>query len=45
LPYRDLIDSGKGLKILIYSGDDDSICSTLGSQQFIWKMGRAITQV
>lgn len=27
------------LKIMIYSGDDDSICATLGSQQFVWGLG------
>ena len=26
-------------KVLVYSGDDDSICATLGTQQWIWDMG------
>lgn len=27
------------LKIMIYSGDDDSMCSAFGTQMFIWNMG------
>jgi hypothetical protein len=27
------------IDIMIYSGDDDSICATEGTQQFIWNMG------
>jgi len=27
------------LNMMIYSGDDDSVCATLGSQQFIWQLG------
>lgn len=26
------------LNIMIYSGDDDSVCATLGSQQFVWDL-------
>jgi len=37
--YKFLIDGGYNLKILIYSGDNDSICATAGTQQFIWDMG------
>lgn len=38
--YQWLINTtGHKLKILIYSGDDDSICATLGSQEFIWDLG------
>jgi hypothetical protein len=35
--YEDLISKG-GLKILVYSGDDDSICSTIGTQMWIWDL-------
>ena len=28
--YKYLIDGGFGLNILIYSGDDDSVCPTIG---------------
>jgi carboxypeptidase C (cathepsin A) len=33
--YEFLIQHGN-LNIMIYSGNDDSVCATLGSQQFIW---------
>jgi len=31
--------AGGDLRIMIYSGDDDSVCATLGSQQFVWNLG------
>lgn len=31
--YQQLIKSGAKLNILVYSGDDDAVCATLGSQQ------------
>lgn len=37
--YNYLIDGKYGLKILVYSGDDDSVCSTEGSQKWIWDLG------
>jgi carboxypeptidase C (cathepsin A) len=37
--YNYLIDGNYGLKILVYSGDDDSVCSTEGSQKWIWDLG------
>jgi hypothetical protein len=41
--YQQLVDQavqGKNnLKILIYSGDDDSICATAGTQDWIWGLG------
>eukprot|EP01064_Diplonema_japonicum_P022401 TRINITY_DN3214_c0_g1_i1.p1 TRINITY_DN3214_c0_g1~~TRINITY_DN3214_c0_g1_i1.p1 ORF type:complete len:457 (+),score=155.92 TRINITY_DN3214_c0_g1_i1:54-1373(+) len=39
--WKQLIALGT-LKLVIYSGDDDSVCATLGSQQFIWDMGLTI---
>jgi len=27
------------VKMLVYSGDDDAVCATLGSQQFLWDLG------
>ena len=36
--YKKLISHG-GLKMAIMSGDDDSVCATLGTQQFIWDLG------
>lgn len=37
--YQYLIDGGFGLDILVYSGDDDSVCATIGTQSWIWDMG------
>lgn len=34
-----LIDGNYGLNLLVYSGDDDSICGTVGSQEWIWGLG------
>jgi len=41
--YKWLIDNAPELRILVYSGDDDAICATLGSQQWIWDMGYAVS--
>ena len=30
--------SPANFKIMVYSGDDDSVCATLGTQQWMWKM-------
>jgi carboxypeptidase C (cathepsin A) len=37
--YNYLINGGYGLNILVYSGDDDSICATIGTQSWIWNLG------
>lgn len=37
--YNYLIDGGFGLNILVYSGDDDSVCGTVGTQHWIWDLG------
>lgn len=37
--YNYLIDGGYGLNILVYSGDDDAICATIGTQEWIWNLG------
>ena len=42
--YQYLIDGGYGLNILVYSGDDDSVCSTIGTQEWIWGMGYSPTK-
>merc|ERR1712046_62368 len=36
--WKQLIKKGD-LNIMILSGDDDTICATLGSQQFVWSLG------
>ena len=28
--------------MMVYSGDDDAVCATLGSQEFIWNLGQKI---
>jgi hypothetical protein len=33
--YKYLIDGGYNLDILIFSGDDDAVCSTLGTQKWV----------
>jgi len=37
--YQKLIEGDANLNILVYSGDDDAVCATLGSQQWIWDLG------
>ena len=36
--YKELVASG-AIDIMVYSGDDDAICATAGSQRWIWSMG------
>ena len=39
--YNELLNSisDKNLRILVYSGDDDSVCGTIGTQKWIWNLG------
>jgi len=37
--YNYLIDGKFGLDILVYSGDDDDVCATIGTQSWIWDLG------
>jgi len=37
--YNYLIDGDFGLNILVYSGDDDDVCATVGTQSWIWGLG------
>jgi carboxypeptidase C (cathepsin A) len=41
--YNYLIDGGFGLNILVYSGDDDSVCGTIGTQSWIWGLGYEVS--
>jgi carboxypeptidase C (cathepsin A) len=41
--YHFLIDQAK-IRVLVYSGDDDSVCATVGTQEWIYKLGYNITQ-
>jgi carboxypeptidase C (cathepsin A) len=43
--YNKIIDSGANLKILVYSGDDDSICATEGTQEWIFNLGYQYTNL
>lgn len=37
--YNYLIDGNYGLDILVFSGDDDGVCPTEGTQDWIWDLG------
>jgi len=37
--YSFLTSSATNIKIMIYSGDDDAVCATAGTQEFLWSMG------
>lgn len=39
--YKELLESDAGLDILVYSGDDDAVCGTIGTQEWIWDLGYA----
>jgi carboxypeptidase C (cathepsin A) len=41
--YNYLIDGGFKLNILVYSGDDDAICGTIGTQSWIWDLGYEVS--
>jgi carboxypeptidase C (cathepsin A) len=40
--YNYLIDGKFGLNILVYSGDDDGVCATIGTQEWIWGLGYTV---
>lgn len=37
--YKELLEGKENLKVLVYSGDDDGVCGTVGTQEWIWGMG------
>lgn len=41
--YNYLVNGGYGLNILVYSGDDDSVCGTIGTQNWIWELGYEVS--
>eukprot|EP00435_Cladocopium_sp_Y103_P051671 s423_g16.t1 len=44
MPYWKFLIEQASLNLMIFSGDDDSICATLGSQQFVWELGYETTE-
>ncbi|CAM9525399.1 unnamed protein product [Ectocarpus fasciculatus] len=41
--YSYLIDGGFDLDILVFSGDNDAVCATIGVQHWIWDLGYKVT--
>ena len=37
--YKELLEDPANIKILVYSGDDDGVCGTVGTQEWIWDLG------
>jgi carboxypeptidase C (cathepsin A) len=37
--YKKIVDRAPALKVLVYSGDDDSVCGTQGTQRWIFGLG------
>jgi carboxypeptidase C (cathepsin A) len=40
--YKYLIKGNYGIKILVYSGDNDDVCATIGAQSWIWDLGYTV---
>jgi len=42
--YNELLNSpsNKNLRIMVYSGDDDSVCGTIGTQKWLWSLGYSV---
>jgi carboxypeptidase C (cathepsin A) len=41
--YKYLIEGNFGLNILVYSGDNDDVCATIGAQDWIWGLGYQVS--
>lgn len=41
--YQYLLDGNYDLDILVFSGDDDAVCGTIGVQHWIWSLGYKVT--
>ena len=41
--YNYLIDGGYKLNLVVYSGDDDDVCATSGSQSWVWDLGYEVS--
>jgi len=42
--YDELVSVFKSIKVLVYSGDDDSVCSSSSTQKWLWGMNWTITE-
>jgi len=42
--YNQILDSKSSpdIRVLVYSGDDDSVCGTIGTQKWIWGLGYSV---
>ena len=43
-PYYQYLIDNADIKILVFSGDDDSVCGTIGTQSWIYDLGYDITE-
>jgi len=41
--YNELVQS-KAIKVMVYSGDDDSVCSSSATQKWLWPMNWTVTE-
>ena len=44
MPYYQKLVQQKDIELMVYSGDDDAVCATLGSQQWIWNLGLDVSE-
>ena len=42
--YKDIAQDEANIKVLVFSGTDDSVCSTLGTQTWMWKLGLEVDE-
>lgn len=43
--YNELIDGGAGINMLVFSGDNDGVCATIGTQAWIYDLGYDVTSL
>lgn len=43
--YKELVQMKSNLKILIFSGDNDITCPTVGTQHWIFQLGLEVTKI
>jgi len=42
--YKALLEKRPDLNIMVFSGDDDSVCGTIGTQSWMWNLGYPVTK-